>query len=393
MTDHPRILDIVNTDHAALNFLVYRARWINEHTEFRNDIVCSAGPHLQHVRVDGSRVTTFDIPRGVSPTGMTRLLIQLIRHLRTQPYTIVHTHNSITGAVGRCAARIARVPLVVHTTHGFHFHENMGRLKRVPYVAAERCLARCCDLLLCQNREELRTIHRLNLMPRHGAYYVGNGINVEQFRPRSARRNNPRPVLLCVARLEPVKNHQMLFQALEILRRRFDVEVWLVGDGPSQPRYEADLRRRGLAASVRFLGYRYDMPELTAAADVAVLTSVKEGIPRALMQAMAVGVPVVATDVLGSREVVVEGKTGFLVPLNDADALADRVSLLLDSPDLRSRMGACGVEHVRRHFNEEHVVERLVGIYRSALEVHGLAYGYRRPTAVSELSQTEQTAA
>jgi glycosyltransferase involved in cell wall biosynthesis len=118
---------------------------------------------------------------------------------------------------------------------------------------------------------------------------------------------------------------------------------------------------------VQFLGYRYDIPQLTAAADVVVLASIKEGIPRALMQAMAVGVPVVATDVKGTREVVVDGQTGYLVPLGDDAAMADKLATVLASPGLRKEMGARAIVHVRRHFDEEAVTRRLVDVYRTAL--------------------------
>ncbi len=363
----PRILDIVNTDHAALHFLANRVDWINRNTEFRNDIVCSDGPHLQRLRCDGARVMTLDIPRGMAPVGIGRLLGRLVRLLRTESYTIVHTHNSITGAVGRMAARLARVPVTIHTTHGFHFHENMSRLERLPYVTAERLMSRCCDVLLCQNREEMGEIERLGIAPRGGVIHVGNGIDLSQFPPRAALPENARPVLLCVGRLEPVKNHPMLFKALERLHPTHRPLLWLVGEVPLRGRYEDDVRRMGIAESVQFLGYRYDIPQLTAAADVVVLTSIKEGIPRALMQAMAVGVPVVATDVKGTREVVVDGRTGHLVALDDDVTLADRLRTLLDSAPLRAEMGARAVDHVRRHFDEEQVVRRLVDVYRSAL--------------------------
>jgi glycosyltransferase involved in cell wall biosynthesis len=366
-----RILDVVNTDHAALHFLAARVNWINRNTEFRNDVVCSRGPHLERFRIEGGSVTALDIPRGLSPLGVGALLARLLRHLRRNRYTIVHTHNSITGAVGRIAARLAGVPLTIHTTHGFHFHQNMPLAQRLPYVTAERWLARWCDLLLCQNREELTDVRTLGLRPRHGVHHVGNGIALGQFPRRATAPANAHPVILCVARLEPVKNHALLFDALERLRG-YAPEVWLVGDGPSQAEYEADLARRGLAAQVRFLGYRYDVPALTAQADVVVLTSLKEGIPRALMQAMSVGVPVVATDVKGSREVVRNGRTGFLVPLGDAVALADRLAALFDSPALRAELGAAGAAHAQAHFDEESVVRRLVGIYREALAVRGL---------------------
>ncbi len=386
-----RILDIVNTDHAALNFLVFRATWINERTEFQNDIVCSPGPHLAQVRLAGGTVTALDIPRGMSPVGMARLCARLVRLIRSGGYTIVHTHNSVTGAVGRLAARIAGVPLVIHTTHGFHFHANMGRLERMPYVAAERALARLCDALLFQNREEMEDMRRLELRPHIGGYYVGNGINLESFRPRAVTHVNPQPVILCIARLEAVKNHEMLFRALELLRPAFTPRVWLVGEGPLTETYRVAIERRGLADAVEFLGYRYDIPELTAAADISVLTSVKEGIPRALMQSMAMGVPVVATDVKGSREVVVDGETGFLVPLGDPQALANRLARLLGSPELRRTMGARGIEHVREQFDEAKVVERLVGIYRSALRAQGIVTA--PAPAMPEITLTAERAA
>ena len=391
MKERPRILDIVNTDHAALNFLAYRVAWINRHSEFVNDIVCSPGPHLARLDVENTRVTPLDIPRDVSPASLAGLLGRLVSLMRAERYTIVHTHNSITGAVGRLAARLARVPLVIHTTHGFHFHENMSTLRRLPWVAAERWLSRFCDLLLCQNRQEVEEIRRLGIRPRQGVCHVGNAIDLSQFRPRVRTPENERPVLLCVARLEPVKNHAMLFRAFGILRRRHDAVLKLVGEGPSRERYERELAAAGLADAVEFLGYRYDVPELTAASDVAVLTSVKEGIPRALMQAAAVGVPVVATDVKGTREVVVNAQTGFLVPLGDAEALAERLGRLLDDAELRRQMGTRAAQYAREHFDEEQVVQRLLRVYRNALFARGLADA--RQPAVSEALQVEQRSA
>ena len=367
MSTPVRILDVVNTDHAALNFLVHRLELINRQGEFQNDLVCSHGPHLARVRLQAATATAFDIPRRLAPLGTARLLVQLVRHLRAHPYTIVHTHNSITGALGRLAARLVRIPLTIHTTHGFHFHEHMSAAARAPFVAAERWLTRWCDVLLAQSREEFEDIRRRRLRPRFGAYHIGNGIDLRRFRSRAAAPQNPRPVVLVVGRLEPVKNHGMLFRALTQLRAAIRPVVWLVGEGPCRERYEADVAQAGLEDDVRFLGYRYDIPALTAAADVAVLTSIKEGMPRALMEAMAVGVPVVATDVKGTREVVCHEETGFLVPLDDAAALAARLDELLRAPALRARLGARGSVYARRHFDEDRIVHRLLEIYRFAL--------------------------
>jgi glycosyltransferase involved in cell wall biosynthesis len=390
MNSGPRILDIVNTDHAALNFLAFRVGWINRNTDFQNDIVCSNGPHLDKFKVHGAEIKALDIPRGLSPFGVTKLLAQLTAFLRRNKYTIVHTHNSITGVVGRMAARMAGVPVVIHTTHGFHFHEAMSTLERLPYVVIERAMARYCDMLLCQNRQEIDEIHRLRLHPRQGVYHVGNGIDLSDFKARTAPPQNERPVILFVGRLEAVKNQTMLFQALEQLRGKHEPELWLVGEGPLKAAYEAEIAQRGLA-NVKFLGYRYDIPALTAQADIAVLTSVKEGIPRALMQASAVGVPIIATDVKGTREVVVDGETGFMVRLDDVATLADRLDTLLTSADLRREMGARGIEHARRYFDEVRVVERLARLYRIALRARGLAEA--PAPAVTELFQTERQSA
>src|SRR6185436_6013440 len=138
------------------------------------------------------------------PLPFARLLTRLVRLLSGGRYTIVHTHNSVTGAAGRMAARLARVPLVIHTAHGFHFHEHMPGARRAAFVAAERWLARRCDLLLCQNREDLAEAHALGLVPHQGIDHVGNGIDLQRFAARRAEPANPRPVLLCSARLEPV---------------------------------------------------------------------------------------------------------------------------------------------------------------------------------------------
>jgi glycosyltransferase involved in cell wall biosynthesis len=383
-----RVLDVVNTDHAALNFLAYRVGWINHHTEFRNDIVCTPGPHLPRVNAGSGKVIAMPIPRGLAPPALAALLLRLVRVLRAERYTIVHTHNSVTGAIGRLAAWLARVPLTIHTIHGFHFHEHMSRARRLPYVAAERWLARRCDLLFFQNHEELAAADRLKLRPRHGMFHVGNGIDLRRFPPRPAPPENARPIVLSVGRLEPVKNHDMLFDALALLRERVGEAgvpiVRLVGDGPSRARYEKIVSRFGLEWAVEFLGYRYDIPAQNAAADVAVLTSIKEGIPRALMEAMAVGVPVIATDVKGSREVVRHGETGFLVPLGDASALADKLALLLARPALRHELGRRGVQHAARTCDEERVVERLVGLYRTALYGPASAQDFEPVRAAAE---------
>src|SRR5262249_55667011 len=169
-------------------------------------------------------------------------------------------------------------------------------------------------------------------------------------RPRPPRG---RPVILtCVARMEPVKNHALLLEAAALLKDRgARFQLWLVGGGEGRARYERQVAESGLAGHVRFFGYRDDIPALLGWSDVGVLTSFKEGIPRAVLESMAAGLPVVATRVTGTREVVRDGDSGILVDVDDPAPLAGALGKLIDDPTLRASMGARGREVVQAEYD------------------------------------------
>ena len=207
---------------------------------------------------------------------------------------------------------------------------------------------------------------------------MGNGIDLSHFdrrktdeakndEPRGSQTARRQTIIVSVTRLDPIKNVGMLLRAADELRGyRSDWEIRIVGNGLCRSELERFVASRGLAPSVRFLGYRDDVPDVLAQADIAVLTSVKEGLPRGLMEPMAMGLPVVATDVKGNRQVVVEGLCGFLVPLDDHVALAQRLMLLIDDLDLRRRMGRKAYQRARESFDERNVIRSLLNIYREA---------------------------
>src|SRR5262249_35040517 len=255
---------------------------------------------------------------------------------------------------GRLAAKLAGVPVVVHTVHGFAFHDDSrGPLARLA-VAIERWAGRLTDLLLSQNREDLARAIRLQIVPRGRARFIGNGIALGRFPPAPPRPEDDRRVVVtCVARMEPVKNHLMLIEAARLLHQAgAHFELWLVGGGEGRARCEAAVAAAGLGERIHFLGYRDDVPALLALSDIGVLTSLQEGIPRAALEAMAVGLPMVATRVTGTREVVRDGDTGFLVDVDDPVALAAALAVLIDDAGLRARMGARGREVVCAEYDE-----------------------------------------
>lgn len=368
-----RIIDVINLDTSAETLLRERVLTLRG-KGVDNRIVCMPGAGVERLRAAGIPVETAPLPRGLSPFALLRATAALVRHFRAVQPDIVHTHCSVPGIVGRLAARLAGVPVVMHTVHGFWFHEGSPLLERVIGVSVEGFVARFTDLLLSQNQADIAQALRYRIAPRERIRHVGNGITLARFPQAPLPPARPRPVVVCVARFEPVKNHeQLLAAARELVERGHDFELRLIGGGEGRERCEARCAEWGLTSHVRFLGYRDDVGAQLADADLAVLTSRKEGIPRAALEAMAAGRPVVATRVTGTREVVRHGDTGLLVDLDDPAALADALQQLFADPAERARMGARGREVVEAEFDEDEIVRRIERAYREVLRRHGMA--------------------
>jgi len=367
-----RVVDIINLSSSADTLL--RERVLDMRANgIDNRIVCIAGPRVAPLRALGIPVHCVRMPRGVNPWMLAVSIFETALHLRRVRPDVVHTHCAIPGFVGRIAAWLARVPVIIHTAHGFHFHAGMSWFVRLPYVLGERLCGLVTDTLLTQNRSDLEQAERFGIGPRGRRRYIGNGIDLEQFRPRAERA--PRgevAVLTCVARLEPVKNHRMLFEAVAKLRQRgTPCRLRLVGDGPLRHEYEELCRQLGIGECVEFLGYRNDVPELLAGTDIAVLTSIKEGMQRAVIEPMAMGIPVVATRAPGTREVLRHGETGLAVEVGDTEGLAAALSLLIGDPALRARLGERGREVAALEFDERPIVAALRELYGSRLLTRG----------------------
>jgi len=370
-----RILDIINLSTSAQTLLrnrvlAMRARGMD------NRIMCMPGPYVQALRDAGIPTVAVDMPRAINPFWMVVAVLQMMTYIRREKIDLVHTHCSMPGILGRLAARLAGVPAIVHTIHGYHLHDRIAPVLASAYTRAEKFVGGFTDLMLSQNRTDMEVVRRGGFVPDDRLHLIGNGIDLRRFRPVARAREPNAPVtLLCVARLEPVKNHPMLFEAVRrAAASGRKLRLWLVGDGELRSDYEKRCAEMGLAGVVEFLGYRDDVERLLAQTDIAVLTSVKEGIPRAMLEAMAMKVPVVATRVVGTEETVADGETGYLVGLGDVEAMAERLTRLIDDRALRERMGERGRAWVEAHFDEDAIVDSLVGAYRQ-LVARGRAKG------------------
>jgi glycosyltransferase involved in cell wall biosynthesis len=311
----------------------------------------------------------------ISPPHDVSALRSLSALLRRRPFDVVHTHTAKAGALGRIAARRARVPRVVHTYHGFPFHEFQSRLHRAGYIAVERRLGRITDVALCVGTGVAVEAVRRGLVPPERIRTIGVAVPAgpplaPDARDRARRALGIPPdatVVGAVGRLTYQKAPEDFLTAMRELGRRGRpdaVGVW-VGGGDLAERV-GRLTRSASGPRVVLAGERADIPEILPAFDVFALPSRYEGLPTAIVEAMTCGIPVVATAVNAVGDVVVPGETGLLVPPRRPDLLAEAVDYLLNSPDTAARMAANARERLGTRFDVTTLREVLVAAYTGA---------------------------
>lgn len=370
-----RILQVAAIDFQVWHFLMplMRALRARGHTV---EVAAREGPYLDGVRAEGFAVHPIPFSRSLD-LGAHRVAYRALAGLLARErFDIVHGHYPVAGHLARLAARAARVPEIVYTSHGYSFLKPGNPLMRAVMFAAEAVAARCQTTLFTQSAEEARLAERLRLAPRKGAVAIGNGVDAARFHPPEAesdRADRARlrtehgaadgtVVLAIVSRLVAHKGHGPLFAAAERLP---GAHVWVVGERlPSDHGDRIDdliaAARARLGPRLSLLGARSDVERVLRAADVFVLPSEFEGMPRTVAEAMMTGLPVVGTDIRGTREQVVDGETGLLVPVGDDAALAAALARLVADPDLRARMGAAGLARARALYDEKDVIARQI---------------------------------
>jgi glycosyltransferase involved in cell wall biosynthesis len=365
----------ITTVDLSLRFLLRgQLRAFREHG-FRVVGISAPGPWVAELEQEGLvHVAVPALRRRWAPAADVRALTDLFLALRRLRPDIVHTHTPKAGVLGRLAARLAGVPVVVNTVHGFYTGE--GALRRGLGLWAERLAARCSDFEFCQSREDLETLTRMGVIRPERSAYLGNGVDLRTFDPNAVHRASVRErlgiahdavVIGTVGRLVWEKGYREFFAMAQRLADKKPAPVVLAVGPVETAKADAvpaslveDLGRRGV---VRFLGMRTDMPGLYAAMDVFVLASHREGFPRSAIEAAAMGLPLVLTDIRGCREVVRDGVNGFLVPPGDSAALAACVEQLAGDPSLRARFGQESRRRAVAEFDEQRVIETTLAVY------------------------------
>jgi glycosyltransferase involved in cell wall biosynthesis len=339
--------------------------WVLCVTEFAQQLFTEIGANI---------VTSPLWRRAISPRMDFLAFWELFRFCRRERFDVVHTHTSKGGFLGRIGARLAGVPLVIHTAHGFHFnHMKLGAKGAMFYRALEKFAALFCDLIISVNEEDRLSAIQKRVVRPSKIHTVVNGINTKKFEnvvpPDSLRKDldpSGQGILIgTTGRLVPQKGYHLLIQAMPSVLREFPgARVIFVGDGPLEAELKVLADQLGVSDQCRFLSFRTDIPELLALFDIFVLPSLHEGLSISLLEALAAGKPIVATNIKGNREVIDHGVNGLLVNPGDSSAVAEGLIHLIRNKEQARGMGERAREKAIASFSEEAMVQRTLDLYR-----------------------------
>ena len=318
-----------------------------------------------------------DMTRRIAPFGDAFAFAAILRHLRAHRYEVVHTHSAKAGFLGRMAARLAHVPWIVHTPHGYPFEMDVPRPFKLLYFVLEKFCSRFTDRTICVCPHEARTAAERGLVAPANVAVIENGLRAVPNAlgadgGESQRELARSPGDLCVGtvgRFSRQKGHRYLIEAARTVVSRFPrVRFFLAGEGELQKKLERKIRRLGLGSYFRMPGQLRDVGRLYETLDVYVSSSLWEGLPYTVLEAMQAGKPVVATAVGGVPDIITNEETGLLVPPRDASALAEKICQLLADPDTRRRLGTAATGTVHERYGAETMVRRIEDVYRAVLD-------------------------
>ncbi len=336
----------------------------------------------QEVLGSGARLIRIkELVRPLSPVKDFVAFVRLMFLFSRNRYDIIHTHSAKAGVLGRLAAGIAAPgSLVVHTVHGLSFHPFQNGLLNFFYIRIERFAAFFTDCFICVGEVMLKRSLKAGI-GREGLYSViYSGFPLEPYKSGVAARKEVRrrlhlgegeKVIGMIARLSPLKGHDYILRTFAgIAASMGGVKLLLVGGGSLMGSLEKWVAERGLSDRVIFTGLvePRKIPELLSAMDIVVHTSLREGLPKAIAQAFAAGKPVVAFDIDGACELVVDSMTGFLVEPGDTATLKSRIEYLLKNPEVSYKMGSSGRVEVEKRFAVDRMVEDIANLYKRLLD-------------------------
>lgn len=352
--------------------------------KFKTFLVTGCGGELYHeAREFQNAFIAPDLIREIKPAQdikaffQIRAILQKIKNLEPAALpVIVHTHSSKAGIVGRWAAKASGISILLHSIHGYGFNDYQPFLVRFFYELVEKATSRITTKFIAVSQANIEKGVALNIFPRTKAALIRSGIDITRFQhpevPARCVRNNlgipeTAPVVAMIACFKPQKAPLDFVRACSLVKKKIpEAHFLLVGDGELRSHIEAEIQKQNLPGCFHLTGWRRDIPDLLHAADVFALSSLWEGLPRVLPQAMCAGIPIVATRVDGSPEAVCDGINGFLVNPGDVTLLAERIIFCLNNPEQSREMGARG-KKLAEEFDMHKMIRAQESLYEELL--------------------------
>ena len=352
---------------------------------YESVLACAPGGSLiDLVRRHGMKVQTFpSLVQPLHPLKDFKAILDLTGHLMSGDYQVVHTHNSKAGFIGRLSGKLARVPVIVHTVHGFAFHDQEPLWRRSLFRNLERLASHWCDQMIFISQPLIDWAVAEGITCRKKTARIYSGIEMDRFSPVSEEEKNSLrakwglreedAVIGMVSKLWEGKGHAFLIRAFKEIKKEMpEARLVIVGEGYLMESLKAQVSRMGLLESVTFTGFLEDVPQIIATFDVAVLPSYFEGMGRVLLEAMAMEKPVVGTRVGGIPDLIEQGLNGYLVSPGNEKELTSAILKILNDDDLALAMGRAGRRKMTERYSAESMVRSIEEVYRELLKKKGV---------------------
>ena len=354
---------------------------------FEVTCVCSKGPYTEKLKSEGLNVVNIPIERKIDFWSNIKSIYKLNKLFKSERPDVLHVHTPIASILGRAAAKLAKVPIVIYTAHGFYFHDNMPPMKYKLFLNIEKYMAKhFTDFIFTQSDEDRATAIKNRFIDERKIVCIGNGIDVYgKFSPQNVDRTEIKRlyedfkltgkeiIITFIGRLVSEKGIVELLEAFSSIESDY-IKLLIVGDIDQGCR---DQKTKNLICSkykgsknIVFTGFRGDINNILYITDIFCLPSYREGMPRTIIEAMAMECAVIATDIRGCREEVIDGKTGFLVKPQSPDDIRGKLEILITNEELLSSMKKEGRKRAEKYFNEKQTVNKQIDIINKLYEAY-----------------------
>lgn len=295
--------------------------------------------------------------------------------LKKGNFEVIHCNTPIGGIIGRICGKLAHVPYVIYTVHGFHFYKGAPLFNRTVLKWAEMIMAHWTDVIITMNQEDYEAAKKFKLRNDGKVYYVpGVGIDTEAYKNVVVDRKKIRTSLglkdtnvICISMGDLIqrKNYGLAIRAIAKCKNS-DIHYLICGQGPELENLQGLAKEQGVENQIHFLGFRTDIKQLLKAADIFLFTTLQEGMPRSMMEAMASGLPCIASKIRGNVDLLENGEGGYLVPVNEVDDVAEKIAVLVSNEELRKKMSERNLERIKA-FDSVKVKTIISKIYKETI--------------------------